>query len=941
MSKKKELVPLFKIFTKEKLYMRRKISSLQNLRTGRLSGSCPLIKFNLALRSACFQIILPFVLLLILTSIPPGFAQETSNDESENPGKEKVYAFGYDIFRELPEPITEGPVDENYLLSPGDEIIITVWGQLNLEYSLTVSEEGYITIPDDGGRIFTNGVSLKELKNLVAKRFSQIYASYINVDNPSQSTAFIDVKLAKVRKLLVYIVGEVETQGVYTISSSVATLLNLLNNAGGVKESGSLRKIKIRRANGNTDVVDLYEFLIAGVLDSKKTRLGYGDYIIVPLKDKSATITGEVKRPGIYEMIGNEGLKDLVRFAGGLTSNAYLKRCQVKRFERDVGEKFFELNLENTLEDRKTDFTLSDGDAVSVFPNIVERRRIVEIRGEGIKRPGIYGYRDAMTVKDLIDQAEGLKESAYLERADLVRTEEDFSKKMTIFSLNDLFQKESQGHYRYTGNDGKNFELREMDQVTIYSSYEMKGQDKYVTLEGHVKEPGRYILPENMTLYDLLFSRGGFQDEDFKKRAYLELGHIFRKIPRELEEKVITFNLGKLLDGNAEENIHLEDADRIVVYSFETMEIKPFVTVEGLVKRPGSYPLAEDMTLEDLIILAGGLRPEAYKIEAVIARIQPGKEGTQGNVATIVVPVELNFSSNPEDDKTFLETYDKIVIRNLPEWEPLPVVSVEGQVKYPGSYSLEARQERISTIVKRAGGLKKEAFAEGGVLFRRKDILEMSPIKNDEKEKLAINLKGALQNPGGNDDLILKDGDQIFVPLNPGSVEVVGAVKNPSILHYKEGKKIDYYIKLCGGYTKDADRKNIVAYLPNNVAYKKEKFLFLSFNPSLLPGSKVEVPFRGEKGKIDIVEVRGAVQKPTLIQHKRGKKLDYYINECGGYTETSDIKNIIIYLPDGVPLKREGTLSFNPTISPGSIIEVPFKEEKVPSQSPNKTGEEG
>ena len=941
MKKKKELVPLSKILGKEKLSVVSKIWSPTKQRIGRLTENNPYAKYSFILRSACFQIILSFGLLLILTGTIPGFAQETSEEGSQNPEKEKVYAFGYDIFRKLPEPITEGPVDENYLLSPGDEIMVTVWGQLNLEYSLTVSEEGHITIPDEGGRVFTNGVSLKELKSLIAKSFSQIYSSYINIDNPSQSTAFIDVKLAKVRKLLVYIVGEVETQGVYTISSSVATLLNLLNNAGGVKETGSLRNIKIRRANGKTDAVDLYEFLIAGVLDLKKTRLGYGDYIIVPLKEKSATITGEVKRPGIYEMIGNEGLKDLVRFAGGLTSNAYLKRCQVKRFERDVGEKFFELNLESTLKNQKTDFTLSDGDTVSVFPNIVERRRIVEIRGEGITRPGVYGYKDAMTVKDLIEQAEGLKESAYLDRADLVRTEEDFSKKMTIFSLSDLFQKESQGHYTYTGNDGKNFVLTEMDQITIYSSYEMKGQDKYVTLEGHVKEPGRYILPENMTLYDLLFSRGGFQDEDFKKRAYLELGHVFRKIPRELEEKVITFNLGRLLDGKAEENMHLEDADRIVVYSFETLETKPFVTVEGLVKRPGSYPLAEDMTLEDLIILAGGLRPEAYKIEAVIARIQPGKEGTQGSVATIVVPVELNFSSNPEDDKISLETYDKIVIRNLPEWEPLPVVSVEGQVKYPGSYSLEARQERISTIIKRAGGLKKEAFPEGGVLFRRKDILEMSPIRNDEKEKLAIDLKAALENPGRHDDLILKDGDQIFVPFNPGSIEVVGAIKKPSILQYKEGKKIDYYIERCGGYTKDADRKNIVAYLPNNIAYKKKKFLFLSFNPSLLPGSKIEVPFRGEKAKIDIVEVRGAVQKPALIQHKQGKKLDYYINECRGYTETSDIQNIIIYLPDGVPLKREGTLSFNPTILPGSIIEVPFTEKRNQSQSPNKPGEKG
>ncbi|MGD2245636.1 MAG: polysaccharide biosynthesis/export family protein, partial [Candidatus Aminicenantes bacterium] len=243
MKKMKELVPFSRILTREKLSLRRKSSSPAKRRIGRLQDNSSYARYSLTLRNVCFPIILSFFIVLILTSIPPGFAQDTSKEESQNPEKEKVHAFGYDIFRKLPEPITEGPVDENYLLSPGDEIMVTVWGQLNLEYSLTVSEEGYITIPDEGGRVFTNGVSLKELKSLIAKKFSQIYSSYINVDNPSQSSAFVDVKLAKVRKLLVYIVGEVDSQGAYTISSSVATLLNLLNNAGGIKETGSLRKI--------------------------------------------------------------------------------------------------------------------------------------------------------------------------------------------------------------------------------------------------------------------------------------------------------------------------------------------------------------------------------------------------------------------------------------------------------------------------------------------------------------------------------------------------------------------------------------------------------------------------------------------------------------------------------------------------------------------------
>ena len=305
-------------------------------------------------------------LLLIGLGSYAGLAQQTAQSHEQQP---PPAAFGYDIFRALPEPIVEGPVDEDYLISPGDEIIISVWGQLNLKHALTVSEDGFIELPDEGGRVFTNGVSLRESKRLITESLSRIYSSYINIENPGASTAFVDVKLGKVRKLLVYVMGEVKSQGTYTISSAVATILNLLNNAGGVKETGSLREIRIRRADGTIDVVDLYDLLITGKMDTKKNRVRYGDYIIVPLKAKSATIKGEVKRPGIYQFV-----------------------------------------------------------------------------------PG-------MTVKDLVEQAEGLKEEVYLDRADLVRTAEDFSKKLTIFSLKDLYKEERPGYYAFTGNEEKNFNL--------------------------------------------------------------------------------------------------------------------------------------------------------------------------------------------------------------------------------------------------------------------------------------------------------------------------------------------------------------------------------------------------------------------------------------------------------------------------------------------------
>ena len=854
--------------------------------------------------------------------------QESQSTTQEAAKETEVYAFGYDIFKAPPEPIIEGPVDETYLISPRDELLITVWGELNLNYLLAVSEDGYIDIPDEGGRVYTNGVTLGELKGLVTGNLSQIYSSYINADNPASSTAFVDVRITKARKLLVYVVGEVQNQGMYTIGSSVATVLNLLINAGGVKESGSLREIKVRRANGTVNIIDIYDFIL-GNIETKKSRLGYGDFVIVPLKIKSVAIKGEVKKPGKFELVGDEGIKDLIQFAGGLNPNAYLDRCQVRRFELNVGEKFIDLNLTEIFDDPQQDFALSDGDELTIFKNIVVRRRMVEIRGAGIKRPGIFPFFEGMTLSDLIESAEGLTEFAYLERIDLVRTEEDFSKKLTFFPLSDLYSKREPGRYAFSGDQEKNIILKELDQVTIYSSFEMRGKDKLITIEGHVREPGTYVLPDNMTLFDLVFSRGGFQDEEFKRKAYLDLAHVFRKVPGDVGEKVFTFNLGKLLEGDEDENMLLMDGDRVNIYSYAILETKPFVTINGLVNNPGTYDLAEDLTLEDLILLAGGLRPDAYKVEAVIGRMDPSGAG-EDRAASLVVPVEENYASKPAQEKMPLKVYDRVIIRNLPDWEPLPVVSLEGQVKFPGNYSFETKQERISRAIAKAGGLKEGAYPEGALLSRQQNIIEMTNEPGRESIPVAINLREALDNPGGPYDLYLKDGDRIFVPLSPGIVEVKGAVMNPVVLQYRAGQRLDYYIKLSGGYTQDADKKEIVAYLPNGSAIKLKKGLFSGSNPEIQSGTIIEVFVKKQDIEIEIadVEVRGAVKNPSLIKYRTGKKLNFYIEYCGGFSETADVENMIIHLPDGEILERKGALAFNPVIVSGSVIEVPFKDNK-------------
>ncbi|MHB1047004.1 MAG: SLBB domain-containing protein [Thermoanaerobaculia bacterium] len=777
-----------------------------------------------------------------------------------------LQAFGYDIFREGAETVVDGPVDENYVLSPGDEIIVSIWGAVNQTYPLTVGEDGYVTIPDGGGRVYTNGVSLKELRAMVLRSLSQAYATYIDAAEPARSTAFVDVKLGKLRKLLVFVVGEVRKQGSLSVGSGVATVINLLNNAGGVRETGSLRQVRIRRSTGAVETVDLYDFLLSGRLDTKSIQVRVGDYLMVPLKAKSVTVRGEVRREGVYEALKGEGLKDLVRFAGGVTSNAYLDRVQVRRFEVNSGERIIDVDFGAILGDKRPDFVLADGDEVTVFPNVLVRRRLVEIRGGGVRRPGVYEFTPGMRLDDLIQKAEGLKDDVYLERADFVRTNEDFTKKLTKLSLRDLYTEFPPGRYRRSGPEEKNLELKEMDVVQTYSSFDMKGRDKKVTLAGRVKEPGTYVVAENTTLYDVIFARGGFQDEEFRRRTYLPLAHVFRKKAGETEEELIPFSLERLLAGDEAANQALQADDRIVVYAFEEMVERTTVSIDGLVKRPGVYRFAERMTVEDLILAAGGLTPDAYKVEAVIARSSRGghvhegeEESAGGELAetSIAVPIDAAFGLQSSEKKVRLEAFDKITVRNLADWEPLPVVEVKGEVLYPGSYTLSTREERLSSVVTRTGGLKPDALAEGAVLYRKRAVGNDSPAKVEGHAAVSIDLAEALKRPGGDHDLILKDGDRLVVPTNPGIVEVRGAVRRPAVLRHKDGAGVSYYVELCGGYLPAAERKGVVVHEPNLTSSRVRSFAGFHISPEVLPGSVIEVPRQPAPAAAKAEEVNG------------------------------------------------------------------------------------
>ena len=849
------------------------------------------------------------------TTTPP----TTTPVETRPPTPE---GFGYNAFRSSTGEITSGPVDEEYLLSPGDEVAISIWGALNETMNLVVSEDGFLELPEGGGRIQTNGVALRQLREVIVRALSQIHAAYINAATPAASTAFVDVRLGKIRPILVYVVGEVEKPGAYGMSAAVANLVNAITNAGGVTPAGTLREVKLRRSNGSVDSIDLYDFVLSGALDFQKTRIRPGDYIIVPLKAKSVRIEGEVRRPMGYELIGDEGVRELLEFAGGATPSAYLKQVQLRRSVPSVGQIVLDIDLAALLSTPDGDFPLQDGDVLTVGRSVQVRRPVVSISGDGITRPGTYEWKRGMRLSDLIAKGEGLREHALLERADLIRTDDSFVKRLQIFSLAGLYEKGAEGELSRSSQQDGDFELREMDEVLVQSTWGLAGKDKAITLEGHVKHPGTAALAQGMTLYDILFTHGGFQDPSWSRGAFMGLAHLKRKIPGVVGTRTIAFDLGALLAKDPSANIPLEDGDVVRIHAFADLVGRPVVTINGLVNRGGTFEFSEGMSLEDLILLAGGLDSRATKPEAVIARsVRTGGDDSSKQAIT----VELDRDLHNRDHRTELFPDDRVTIRHQLGWEPHSVATVRGEVNHPGSFPMPREGFRLSDLVVAAGGLQREALPAGAVLMRQGGMVGgAAPV---EKILTTINLDAALETPGGAADLELLDGDELIIPKNTGLVIINGAVNRPLAVQFQSSSTLADYLALCGGLLPNADRERITIQSPNLATHIVQP----DETPMIIPGSVIEVPLQRESERILRVEVKGAVAAPAIVQFTDDAPLGFYIGMCGGFTASADLERVVVILPDGGLLTGQLGDSFNPVIPPGSIVVVtarPIEEKK-------------
>lgn len=676
--------------------------------------------------------------------------------QDATPQEDKVY--GETLFQRENltfAPNMNMPTPANYVLGAGDEIIIDVWGDSELNVQYKIAPDGHITVPGLG-RIQLSGMTVDQAESRIRTQFSTIYSDL----DSSQPHTFLAISVGNVRTIKVNVMGEVRSPGTYTLSS-FASAFHALYTAGGITNIGSLRNIRIFRSGRQMADIDLYEYLIKGN-NMEDITLQDGDIVMVEPHGILAQAKGEVRRPMWYEIKPHETLQDLIRYAGGFSENAFKGTITLQR-SGDAEREVYTLS-----EAEYPVFQLHDGDKIQVDSILSRFTNMVEISGS-VYRPGKYAISDRIsTVRDLVEIAQGTTGDAYLQRALLYRENDDLTRSMLSFNLDALLS-----------NQISDVELKRNDLIHI---------------------PSILALDDNLTVF-----------------------------------------------------------------------------IGGEVRNPATYPYAENMHVEDIILRAGGLTEAASTARIDVYRRIKDPSGTTitENTSTVHTFSLLDgeiVSNNPD---FVLEPFDQVIVRRSPGYEEQQLVTIEGEVLFKGSYSKITKDERLSSLINRSGGLTPYAYTKGARLSRRltpeeqqkvresiqikaqadrldTDSLLMEEINNANitNQYVAIDLEKALKNPGGPEDIILRAGDVLNVPEYNELIKISGAVLYPNMVTYKKNKKISYYINQAGGYSRLAMKgKPFVVYMNGEVSSGRWA--------RVEPGCEIIVPEKPEREPLNMQGILG------------------------------------------------------------------------------------
>ena len=665
--------------------------------------------------------------------------------------------FGRNIFNTKNltfEPSSNLATPPNYRLGPGDEVIIDIWGASQNTIRQQISPDGTINIQKIGP-VYLSGLTVSEANDYLKKSLNKIYNGLNNATDPSSD---IRLTLGNIRTIQINVMGEVVQPGTYALSS-FSTVFHALYRAGGVSDIGSLRNVQLVRNGKKLATIDVYEFIMKGNAQDD-IRLQEGDVVIVPAYDVLVKISGKVKRPMRFEMKKDEPLSTLIKYAGGFDADAFTRSLRVVR---QNGQEY-EVNTVKDID--YSVYQMRNGDVVTAEAILNRFTNKLEVRG-AVYRPGIYQLSGQLnTIRELVNEAQGLTGDAFLNRAVLYRQRED------------------------------------------------------------------------------------------------------------LTTEVLSVDIKSIMDGTSP-NIALVKNDILYIPSIHDLEDRGNITVHGEVTKPASYPYADNMTLEDLIIQAGGLREAASTVRVDVTRRIKNPRSTADNDT-----IGQMFSFSLKDGFVIdgqpgfvLQPYDEVYVRRSPGYQAQQNVGIEGEILFGGTYALTSREERLSDLVNKAGGATNYAYLRGAKLTRvanadekkrmadvirlmrrqlGEEMMDSLGIDIEDTFTVGIDLERALRNPKSSSNIVLREGDVISIPKNTNTVTINGAVMVPNTVSYLEGKDIDYYLNQAGGYSDNAKKsKKFIVYMNGEVTRVKG-----NGKKQIEPGCEIIVPSKSKK-RTNVGEILG------------------------------------------------------------------------------------
>ena len=685
------------------------------------------------------------------TSLKPNNIDTTSRKPLINPR-----IFGSELFNNSSlnfEPSIPVATPLNYVIGPGDQLNINVYGIQETSIPITVSPEGNIIIPNVG-QLQVSGLTIENATQKISSLMSR--TAYPTLRSGASS---VSINVGQIKSISITIIGS-NKPGNYTVPS-LATAFNALFIAGGPSEFGSFRQIELIRDNKLYKTIDLYRFLVNGD-ESDNTALRNNDVIRIPAYKTRVIIDGYVKRPGIFEMLPGETLADLLSYSSGFTDSAYRSSIKIVQF---TGREF---GVKDVVQANFNDYKMQPGDSVIVSKVLNRFANRITLTG-AVLREGIYELTEGMTLRDLIDKAEGLREDAFMQRAQIFRLKNNLTKEILSFNPADT-----------------------------------------------------------------------------------------------LEQKTIL----------------LKREDSVVVTSIFDLRDKYYVSVLGEIRNPGYYDYRDSLTLKDIILQAGGVTDAAFPQKIEVARLIKRDTLTSQDVrASKIIQINGMADLSSPEKNIALEPSDIITIRRKPGFLTFQTVTVSGQLQYPGPYVLEKREERVSNLIKRAGGFTPEAYLDGAYIKRynfndnlsqgrQQTILNIEQQLDDSTgvlqqnlqkqfDQIPLNINKILSAPGSPEDVVLIPGDELIISKYNAQVKITGSVLFPTQIPYDEKYDLKDYISSAGGVADNGKKGKIYVVYANGKAATTHGFLFFRNYPEVKPGTEIIVPSKEEKRKMSTTEFIG------------------------------------------------------------------------------------